>query len=187
MIVCVALFRGINVGGHRKVAMKDLKAMHEALGLKNVIPYIQSGNIIFTCDDAEVTNVQSRIEDGFEKQFGFHAEVIIRTAAELGEVIENTPFRDQPAKEPERIVVMFLTSHVAANVQQELLKAYNGPEEIFLLGKDMYIYYPDSIGRSKLSGSWLEKKLSTSGTARNWNTVLKVQEIIQSYSISPEA
>ena len=179
MTAFVSLFRGINVGGHRKVGMKDLKAMHELHELRDVVPYIQSGNVVFTCDDTEPIAVQQQLEASFEQTFGFRSDVIVRSAAELDTIIENNPFRGQTDKEPNWIIVMFLATQPAATAQEELLKTYSGPEEIIFAGKEVFIYYPNGIGRSKLSNSLLERKLKTVGTARNWNTVLKLCELIQ--------
>ena len=71
MTAFVSLFRGINVGGHHKIRMDELKELHESLGFKDVFPYIQSGNVVFQSDDADVARLQGQIEDGFEKRFGF--------------------------------------------------------------------------------------------------------------------
>ena len=175
----VSLFRGINVGGHHQIKMAELKALHESLGLKNVLPYIQSGNVVFTSDDTDVTHLQKQIEASFEKRFGFHAEVFIRTSADLSEILQNNPFQGQDNKESKWTVVMFLASPPDATAQENLLKTYTGPEEILFIGKEMYIYYPEGQGRSKLSGTFIEKKLKTPGTARNLNTVLQLQKMMQ--------
>ena len=179
MTTYVSLFRGINVGGNRKVGMKDLKEMHEALGFRDVAHYIQSGNVVFTSDDGDAQHIQQRIEESFEQKFGFATAGIIRTSEELGEIIEKNPFQDQPDKESKWIVVLFLATHPDSTAQEALHKAYAGPEEILVLGQEVYIYYPDGIGRSKLTNSLLEKKLKTVGTARNLNTVLKLQEMMR--------
>lgn len=179
MTAFVSLFRGINVGGHHQVRMADLKDMHEALGFKDVLAYIQSGNFVFTSDDADVTRLQRHIEDSFEQKFGFRVEVIVRTSAELREIIEQNPFQSHQSTESKWVVVMFLAARPDAAVQEDLLKAYAGPEELLIIGKEVYIYYPNGIGRSKLSNSLLEKKLKTVGTARNWNTILQLQKLLQ--------
>jgi len=179
MTAFVSLFRGINVGGHHKIRMGDLKELHEALGLSDVFPYIQSGNVVFNSDEADVTQLRRHIEDGFEKKFGFHAEVLVRTSTELQDIIEKNPFHDQQSKESKWVVVMFLATRPDDTAQEDLLKTYVGPEELFIIGKELYIYYPNGIGRSKLSNSLIEKKLKTVGTARNWNTILQLQKLIQ--------
>jgi uncharacterized protein (DUF1697 family) len=78
---------------------------------------------------------------------------------------------------------MFLAARPDDTAQEDLLKTYVGPEELFIIGKEVYIYYTNGIGRSKLSNSLLEKKLKTFGTARNWNTILQLQKLIQPLDI----
>jgi uncharacterized protein (DUF1697 family) len=179
MATLVSLFRGINVGGNRQVKMADLKALHESLGLKDVTPYIQSGSVVFTSDDAHPEHLQKQIEDNFEQKFGFHSVVMVRTSVELSDIIDKNPFQAQPGKEPGWVVVMFLAAPPDDTAQEALLKSYAGPEEIIITGHEMYIYYPDGIGRSKLTNTLIEKKLKTPGTARNWNTVLQLQKLMQ--------
>lgn len=180
MAAFVSLLRGINVGGHRVVRMNDLKDMYVSLGFRDVVSYIQSGNVVFSSDEVDATHIQKRIEESFEKSFGFHADVLVRTSNELRAIIKKNPFQNSQGKESKWITVMLLARCPDATAQEDLLKTYVGPEELFILGQEVYIYYPDGIGRSKLSHSLLEKKLKTVGTARNWNTLLKLQELLPS-------
>ena len=179
MTAFVSLFRGVNVGGHQGIRMDELKGLYESLGFKDVATYIQSGNVVFTSDEADVARVRGQIEDGFERKFGFHVEVFVRTSAELRAIIDKNPFQSQQDKESKWVVVMFLAARPGDAAQEDLLKTYTGPEEIFITGKEMYIYYPNGIGRSKLSHGFIEKKLKTFGTARNWNTILQLQKMMQ--------
>ena len=179
MTACVSLFRGINVGGHNAVKMTELKLLHESLGLRNVQTYIQSGNVVFHSDESDVTQLKQNIEDSFEHTFSFHAEVLIRTLDELNGIIERNPFQGHDDKEPKWIAVIFLATAPDEAAQTNLLQSYHGPEEIFIIGKEMYVYYPEGMGRSKLTGSLIERKLKTVGTARNWNTVLQLQKMMQ--------
>jgi uncharacterized protein (DUF1697 family) len=159
--------------------MADLKAVHEALGLKSVASYIQSGNVVFQSDEADVARITSQIEAAFATRFGFHSDVMIRAPAELAEIIERNPFHGQPDKEPRFLHVLFLAARPDEAAQDALLRAYAGPEDLLLIGQELYIYYTQGAGRSKLTGSWIEKKLKTVGTARNWNTVLQLHKMLQ--------
>ena len=170
MTRCVSLFRGINVGGNQIVRMDALKGLHMSLGLRDVQTYIQSGNVVFTSDSADVAQIQKSIEDGFAQSFDFSVKVMVRTASQLNAIIENNPFHAQPLRETNRILTMFLESYQ---------KSYNGPEEIHIIGQEAFIYYPEGMGRSKLTTALLEKKMRTAGTARNWNTVLKLQKMME--------
>ncbi|GAC1682030.1 MAG: DUF1697 domain-containing protein [Ktedonobacteraceae bacterium] len=186
MTTYVALFRGINVGGHNKIRMAELKGVHEALGLRAVVPYIQSGNVVFKSDDttdttdaADGARIRAQIEASVEERFGFHVEVMVRTLDELRAIIAHNPFQGQPNKEIKWIVVLFLAAQPTAAAQEDLLTSYTGPEEIFIHGREAYIYYPDGIGRSKLTNALLERKLKSAATARNWNTILQLHELMQ--------
>jgi uncharacterized protein (DUF1697 family) len=179
MTTFVSLFRGINVGGNHQIRMDELKVLHESLGLRDVVTYIQSGNVVFTSDDADLAQLPEQIEDGFAQKFGFHVNVMVRTSAELRDIIENNPFQDQPMKESKWVVVMFLATRPESTALEDLQKTYVGPEEFYLVGQELYIYYPNGIGRSKLSNALIEKKLKTMGTGRNWNTILQLQKLVQ--------
>ena len=179
MTRCVSLFRGINVGGNQLVRMEALKGLHTSLGLGDVQTYIQSGNVVFTSDDADVAQIQKNIEDGFAQTFGFSVKVMVRTANQLNAIIGNNPFQDQPMRESNRIIALFLESYPVSTALEDIQKTYNGPEEIHIIGKEAFIYYPEGQGRSKLTNVFLEKKMKTAGTARNWNTVLKLQQLLE--------
>ena len=179
MTACVSLFRGFNVGGNRIVPMNELKSLHEALGLRDVVTYIQSGNVVFTNDETDPAQLASQIEEAFAQKFGFRSQVIVRTASELEETIANSPFQNQPEKESNRVLVLFLTTRPESNTLEDLKKSYSGPEEMYLIGQELFVYYPDGMGRSKLTLPLIEKKLKTAGTGRNWNTVLRLKEMMQ--------
>ncbi|HEX6481132.1 MAG TPA: DUF1697 domain-containing protein [Ktedonobacteraceae bacterium] len=178
MTTFISLFRGINVGGHQAIRMNELKELHESQGLKDVVTYIQSGNVVFTGDDADPAQLTRQIEDTFAQKFGFHVDVIVRTSAQLEDTIANNPFQNQPMKESKWVVVLFLAARPESTALEDLKKTYTGPEELYLIGQELYIYYPNGIGRSKLTLTLIEKKLKTSGTGRNWNTILQLQKMI---------
>ena len=179
MSTFVSLFRGINVGGHQMVRMDALKELYASLRFKDIVTYIQSGNIVFTSEDADLSQLPRLIEEGFAQKFGFHAKVMVRTSDELNDIVDNNPFQNQPMKESKWVVVMFLATRPDNRAQEDLQKTYVGPEELCIIGQEVYIYYPNGIGRSKLSNTFLEKKLKTAGTGRNWNTILQLQKLIQ--------
>lgn len=179
MTTFVSLFRGINVGGNKAVRMDALKALHESLGFKDVVTYIQSGNVVFSNEDANPAQLARHIEDAFAANFCFRSNVVVRTSAELQEIIANNPFQNQPSKEAKWVLVLFLASRPEATALEDLRKAYSGPEAYYLIGQELYIYYPVGMGRSKLTLPLIEKKLKTSGTGRNWNTVLQLHKLMQ--------
>jgi uncharacterized protein (DUF1697 family) len=178
MTAFVSLFRSINVSG-RVIRMDELKDLYASLGFKHITTYIQSGNVVCTTDDSDPAQLTARIEEGFAQKFGFHTNVLLRTSAELNEIIARNPFANQPEKESKWIVVVFLATSPDSSALEDLQKTYTGPEEFYLLGQELYVYYSNGIGRSKLTLTLIEKKLKTIGTARNWNTVLQLQHLLQ--------
>jgi uncharacterized protein (DUF1697 family) len=174
----VSLFRGINVGGNHQIKMAELKALHDALGFAGVQPYIQSGNVVFTSDETDAEQVRRRIEESFERRFGFRAEVYVRTAAELGEIIERNPYQGRTGAESKWLVVTFLPAQTNTAEWDDVIRSYPGPEEVVLRGSELYIYYCSGIGTSKIANTLLGKRLKTVGTARNWNTILKLRELM---------
>lgn len=177
MAVFVSLFRAVNVGGNSKVKMAELKELHESLGFKNAAAYLQTGNVVFESEESDPAKIAGEIARGFEKKFGFPTPVIVREAAELKDLFSRNPFINQPDKEAKWTVVMFLEAAPPAGAQ--LPASYAGPEELVISGKELFIYYPQGIGESKLTNSFIEKKLKVTGTGRNWNTVTRLLELAQ--------
>jgi uncharacterized protein (DUF1697 family) len=151
----IALLRGINVGGHKKLAMSDLRSICESLGYTGVRTLLNSGNAIFEAKSAaEAKRLQEKVE----------AKIILRTPKEMAEVIARNPWK----REGSRLMVTFLDGAPKGGFD------WSGPEETHLDGRHLYLYYPDGMGQSKLTNAAIEKALGVAGTTRNWNTVLKL-------------
>lgn len=171
----VALFRGINVGGRNKLVMKDLTSLMEGMALKNVSTYIQSGNVVFQA--AGSSGLAKRIQDSVLERHGFRPEVVILDGAAIDEAISGNPFPEADS-EPKSVHLTFLSA-LPGNPDIETLERIREPSERFALkGKVFFLHAPDGIARSKLAAR-IEKSLGVSGTARNWRTVLKLQEMIR--------
>jgi uncharacterized protein (DUF1697 family) len=175
MPIYVALLRGINVGGHNKVAMSDLRDMFCALGHTGVKSLLQSGNLVFECAQRNATTLEQTLEAETAERLGVSPQYIIRSAKQWNEVIARNPFPKEAINDPSHLLVMFLKSAPSAKNVEVLAKANQGPEIIHCDGKELYIVYPAGIGTSKLTGTLIESKLGAKGTARNWNTVLKLK------------
>jgi len=181
MAVIISMLRGVNVGGHKMVKMDALCALCGSLGLRDAQTYVQSGNVIFRTEGRELVRLSKRIENGIEKSFGFHSDVILRTPAELRDVVKKNPFAARRGIDPKRLVVTFLASDPGKEAREKLLAIKTEPEELRIEGRELYIYYPNGMARPKLTWPIIEKALKTSGTARNWNTVTKLLEIGERY------
>jgi uncharacterized protein (DUF1697 family) len=160
--VHIALLRAVNLGSHKKVSMTDLRGMCEDLGFENARTLLQSGNVVF---DSKPTGVklEKLLEDAARKRLKLDTDFIVRTAREWDAIIAKNPFPKEAKADPARFVLLACKAAPGASV-----KVTGANREGWkVVGKNVYIVYPDGQGRSKL-------KVHTVGTARNWNTVLKL-------------
>jgi uncharacterized protein (DUF1697 family) len=179
MTAMICLLRGVNVGGHNKIKMDALRALCESLKLCNVQTHIQSGNVVFQTKERDAAKLAVKIEDAIEKKHGFRPDVVLRTASEMRDVIARNPFSKRKGIEPNKLAVVFLASEPTTESRAAVLALKPDPEELHLLGREIYIYFPDGMGRSKLV-PLLARALKNSGTARNWNTVVKLLDMAES-------
>ena len=173
MPAIICLLRGVNVGGHNKIGMDSLRDVCSSLNLRGPQTYIQSGNVIFGTTERNLAKLARRIEDCIEKGYGFRPNVMLRTAAEMRHVIARNPFASRKNIDPAKLVVSFLAEAPGAEDAKRLLEIKVGPEELCVSGRELYIYFPDGQGRSKLPPV-LERTVKIPATARNWNTVNKL-------------
>lgn len=173
MPVLISMLRGVNVGGHNKIKMDALRALYESLKFEDPRTYVQSGNVIFRTKEKNAAVLAKKIQNAIEGKFGFRAEVILRTKDELRKAIAASPFARRDL-EPGKILVTFLTAEPGPQAQATLLSLKFHPEELHLKGRELYIYFPDGAGQSKLPWSSIAKLLKTTGTARNWNSVTRM-------------
>jgi uncharacterized protein (DUF1697 family) len=168
----VAFLRAVNVGG-KTLAMADLRAFAASLGLGNPRTLLQSGNLLFAAGKRP-GDLEALFERGAAKRLGVTTEFFVRSAREVAAIIAANPFPAAARRDPARLLVMFLKEKPRADAVETLRAAIKGRETVAADGRQLYIVYPDGIGRSKLTGGVIEKTLATRGTGRNWNTVLKL-------------
>ncbi|MFF8277258.1 DUF1697 domain-containing protein [Streptomyces lateritius] len=178
-----ALLRGINVGGHRKVPMAELRSLLADLGHRDVRTYLQSGNAVFTTDDEAPAEEErtAAVENALEKRFGFRVDCLVRSAPYLAAVAEACPF---PAAELEgkQLHVTYFDQPVGPERFTAIDAAAFLPEEFRLGDRALYLYAPEGLGRSKLAEA-LSRPAMLKGvvaTTRNWNTVVKLVEMTRS-------
>lgn len=162
----VGFLRAVNVGGTGKLPMADLRAICGELGFVNVRTYIASGNVAFTCDETKQA-VKARLEDKLRAYAGKPVTVFVRNAAEIRTILKKNPF---PGKDPKATVGIFLDSKPP---QDGATHVVGQSDEVIRLGaREIYVYYPSGIGRSKL-----RIPAAKDGTARNMNTIRKMAEL----------
>ena len=178
MTVYVSLLRAVNVGGSGLIKMDALREAYEAVGLADARTLLQSGNVLFRSGLTDRPRLAKRIRQEIERRFDLQVEVIVRTLAEVASIVERGPVLS-PRADKSKLLVMFLSS-VPDAASQEALKNWHKSKELEELleirGSEIYLYYPYGVGRSKLTSGVIESKLDTSGTARNWNTLIKLVE-----------
>ena len=162
----VGLLRGVNVGGHRKVPMGELRDALTALGWQNVRTLLASGNFVFEA-------LEKKLEADLEKSLGLVTDIMVRDAKEWDAIIAANPFTDQAESEPSRLLLVALKSKPAASAIKATHDKNRGPELIEVKKRDAYVFYPLGVGVSKL-----DLKPLGSGTGRNWNTVLKLKAML---------
>jgi uncharacterized protein (DUF1697 family) len=176
MKTCIALFRGINVGGNNKLPMKELVVVLEGLGLKNIRTYIQSGNVVFD-GKGEPAALAAKMGVAIKKSHGFEPKVLVLDAARLEQAIQANPF---PVGEAEGNTLHFnFLESVPPKPDMAGIEKIKAPSERYQLkGEVFYLHAPEGIGRSKLALS-MEKLLGVPMTGRNWNTVSKLKEMVE--------
>lgn len=178
MTTYIALLRGINVGGHRKIKMVDLRAMFSDTGFENVQTYIQSGNVVFDASKNDDAELSTRIKQQIEETFGYDVPVIICTASDLKSILANMPFEK---KEGWKRYITFL-SHQPDKAQQKKLEARSGSIERFRVGDGVvYAHVDKQTDENPLfSGSFIQKQLNIPATNRNVRSVNKILELASS-------
>lgn len=183
MTAAIALLRGINVGGHRKVPMAELRSVVEQLGHSQVATHLNSGNVVFAVAPpdappagADPAALAAAIAAGLRERLSLDVDVVVRTAAQLDAVVAANPFDDAARTDPSHLVVVFYPAPVGGPA---LDASRYGREQVVWDGAHAYVHYPDGIGRSRLTGDVLDGAAGQPGTGRNWRTVLAVHELLR--------
>ncbi|ONF96131.1 DUF1697 domain-containing protein [Sphingomonas jeddahensis] len=165
-----ALPRAINAG--KPLAMADLRAFLAGEGMGEVQTLLASGNAVFSCDEEDAGAIEARLQAAARSRLALDTDWFVRSHAELVSVTAANPFPDATIERPNRVLVLF---HHAPVDPARLPVGYGGPERLHAIGRELFVDYPDGIGRSKLEPALNRAKLPPS-TARNWNTLLKLVE-----------
>jgi uncharacterized protein (DUF1697 family) len=173
MPVLISLLRGVNVGGKHMVPMAALRESYAALGMTGIATFLQSGNVVFR---APRVLAPKRFEDAIEERFGFRVPVILRTAAEMRDVVARNPFPNDT--DPAKLLVVFLAADPGEEGRRRAVEvAVPVPEDLRVSGRELFIHFVNGLARPKLSTAALDRALGAPGTGRNWNTVRKLAEM----------
>lgn len=175
MVKKIAILRGINVGGKRKILMADLKQLFQGLGFENVVSYIQSGNVIFDAStDLSEILIADKIEKAITEKYGFDVPVIVITNELLATYVNTNPFYKIENIDIKELHLTFLKEvPTTENLTNTLTYNYE-PDKFEIYDKASFIHCKGKYHQSKLTNQFFEKKLKVSTTTRNWKTVLRL-------------
>jgi uncharacterized protein (DUF1697 family) len=168
----IAFLRAINLGPSRRLEMAALREALQAAGYTDARTLLQSGNVVLTSELAP-EKLGEEIEREIAGKLGLDVRVIVRTRDELAEVVERNPLLEV-ATNPSRYQVNFLSAAPAADVVRDLEEADVAPEQLVVIGREIYAWHPDGVHRSRALRLLTERRLGVIPTARNWNTVVKL-------------
>lgn len=175
----IALLRGVNVGGHRKAPAAELRALLAERGYAEPRSLLASGNLVFGAEDVGAQDLERALETVFAERMGLATDVLVRSPGDWAAAIAANPFPETAEREPSRTFVMALKRAPTPAAVAALKARIEGwPEHVEVIGREAYLVYPDGAGSSKLSNTLIERLLETRGTARNWNTTLKLQAMV---------
>lgn len=173
-MIYLALLRGVNVSG-KTATMAEVRKHVGSLGFYDVRTLLQSGNLILEGPKRAQATIETEIERILLLEMNLGTTVMVRTAAEVEEIIAGNPFEEEAQSDPSHAVAVFLKEAPAAAKVKALQAAIVGREQTALRWNTLYAVYPDGIGESKLTPALIERTLETQATARNWNTLLKLR------------
>ena len=172
----IALLRSVNVAGHGRLAMNELRASYEALGFTDVTTYIQTGNVLFSTGSKSEKGIATTIEQRLAEDFGDSPAVLVRNVADFRRVASSSPYARAGA-DPARHHVTFLATVPTKAALAALTLPPSGRDELVVDGKEVYVHTPDGYANTKYTGTFLERRLGVVSTTRNWNTVTKLSEL----------
>jgi uncharacterized protein (DUF1697 family) len=172
----VALLRAVNVGG-RKLPMAELRALCAEIGWTEIATYIQSGNVVFS-SQGKAAALETALEEAIRERFGFEVPVVVRGASAWSRYREENPFPAEAAKEPSRLMLLLSKRTPADGAEAAIQAKAASGEQVRRAGDALWIHYPNGAGTSKLTPSSIDRAIGSPATARNYNTILKIEEML---------
>ncbi len=177
MIPYLALPRSINTG-KRKVLKEDLLGVAKDVGFTEARTYLASGNLLLWGKHEGGAELEQVLEDALEARIGLRTDFMVRSPADLRAIIDGNPFKAEAEDHPSHLIVNFLKAPLPKGDEEILRAANTGPERFAVAARELYIDFPISIANSMLDRDWKKTKRNPVGTTRNWNTVLKLAEMM---------
>lgn len=170
----VALLRAVNVGG-RNLPMAELRSLCEEIGWEGVATYVQSGNVVLTAA-GKAEAIEQRLEAAIEARFGLDVPVIVRAAPEWAKLAAGNPFANEP---PNRVMLLVSKAKPAVGAERAIEERGRNGERVWRVDDALWFHYPEGAGTSKITPSLIDRAVGSRATARNFNTVLKLKEMLE--------
>jgi uncharacterized protein (DUF1697 family) len=176
----ISFLRGVNMTGHNSIRMNDLTALYNNLGFLDSKTYIQSGNVIFSCNkNSSPEAIALSIEKAILEKFSYTVPVMLRTITELKGIMESNPFVAEENFDPAKSAVIFLYDKVTEFQIQKVAGVNYPPDKFQIIGNEIYTFCPDGFGKTKLYTNFFENKMKVTGTARNWKTITAILNLAE--------
>ena len=177
----ICLLRGINVGGAHKIKMADLRTLLKTNGFQQVTTYIQSGNILFRTELNSTHQIEGKVKSIILEHYGYDISVMVLSLEELEYILSHNPFLEKEDNFSKLLVTTFQSTPRQSGIDEISKFVENRDDFIAFEKRFMYLHCPNGYGKTKLTNTLLDRKLETSGTTRNWKTILKIQALSQDY------
>lgn len=177
----ISLLRGINVSGHKLIKMDDLKKAYGELKFFDIRTYLQSGNVIFRGPAADTKTLSSKITNKIRESFGFDVPVIVLTVDALKEIIRNNPLIVHETADSSGFAVTILSERIKKADDTIFQQNLSVGEAFYIADDAVYLYCPNGYGRTKLSNSFIERKLKVVATTRNWRTANELVKLAEGW------
>jgi uncharacterized protein (DUF1697 family) len=171
----IALIRAVNVGG-RKLPMAELRALCSELGWKDIETYIQSGNLVFSAA-GKADSIEPKLETAIRERFGFHSDVMVRSADSWAAILAANPFPEASEAEPNRVLVGLSKVQLRSDAADALAARAAAGEQVREAGGALWFHYPAGVGTSKITPALIDRAAGSPVTGRNWRTMLKLGEM----------
>ncbi len=169
-MIYIAILRGINVSGSKKLPMAELRTLLSNLNFSDVTTYIQSGNVVFTSKDKDQEKLGSQISEAIKKQYDYEVPVLVKTIKQWKKAMANNPFTEEDISK--QAITFLATIPIETTIEID-----SKNDQFKIIDSEVYLYFPNGFGRSKLTNNLFERKLKTQATTRNWRTINKLLEM----------
>ena len=174
----IALLRGVNVGGNKGVPMAALRALAETHSLGDPRTLLQSGNLVFFSEGKDADELERSLEHAIKAELKVETQVCVRSASQWSALVAANPFPKEAKTDPAHLLLVAFKTPPKPSGPEKIAEVYDGPERIAVARGHAFIVFPEGMGRSKLTPALLGRHLGV-GTGRNWNTVLKIEAMLQ--------